>query len=435
MCGIVGMCSAHTNGFSSKEADVFTTMLFLDQLRGMDSTGVFGVDKHSNVGIAKAAVNGTDFISTSEYKDWRQKLIYSGLFAVGHNRAATRGEVNDKNAHPFWVDDKIVLVQNGTYKGSHKHLKNTEVDTEAVAHVLAEENDIEKALQKVNAAYALVWFDVSKQSLYLIRNDERPLYIAYTKDKNGFIFASEYETILYACSRHNLELNKKPYLLKDHHLITAKIVDNHFDMYSNDINSKFVYKQESNNNMFPIKSFRPNENEYHFGMEQNKEFNLNKQQHAYPDDVKNPFVDYLISDLKHTHIPAESLISVALKEWEEVKSPSGMIMVELQDYKAANNHPNCKTWHVWGYAMSRDINKEEDGNTKQVIPHWIVYNKSEEEMQSYVTDYIYRALPSSTIRGQFMRDHSSMFYLHAYMTNIESIKLITAQEVIENVSH
>jgi len=146
MCGIVGIASAFTNGFSAKEADTFMDMLYFDALRGMDSTGVFGVDKHGNVACHKEASQAGIFQQRKEIKEFRGKLVQNGLFAVGHNRSATRGSIIDKNAHPFWVDDKIVLVQNGTYKGSHKHHKDVDVDSEAIAHVLSEEADIETGI-------------------------------------------------------------------------------------------------------------------------------------------------------------------------------------------------------------------------------------------------------------------------------------------------
>ena len=117
MCGIVGVVSKHTNGFSSPEMDMFQNMLFVDTMRGWDSTGVFGVDNYGNVGIAKAAMHGADFICTKEFKEFKSHAIKNGIFAVGHNRAATRGTINDENAHPFYVEDKIVLVQNGSWRG------------------------------------------------------------------------------------------------------------------------------------------------------------------------------------------------------------------------------------------------------------------------------------------------------------------------------
>lgn len=188
---------------------MFAQLLFLDTVRGFDSTGVFGVSNNKNVVIHKDAVHGLDFIQTKEFKEFKGEMVATGKFVVGHNRAATRGTITDKNAHPFWTDDKVVLVQNGTYKGDHKHLKDTEVDTEAVAHVIAENASVEEALQKINASYALVWYNTETSTLNLIRNTERPLYLAKFYGK-GLVFASEAVMIQYAAAREDVKLDDAP---------------------------------------------------------------------------------------------------------------------------------------------------------------------------------------------------------------------------------
>jgi hypothetical protein len=213
MCGIVGIIAAYQNGLTSDEQNMFDSMLFLDTQRGWDSTGAFLVTNTGNMHLKKAAVHGADFIRTSEFKALSQKAWNTGSFFVGHNRAATRGTVSDENAHPFCVEDKIVLVQNGTYVGSHKHLKDTAVDTEAVAYVLAGEPDIEKALQQINAAYCLVWYDIPNRRLNMIRNDQRPMYLGENSD-GGWMFASEIETLFYSAHRNKIKFKKAPSLIE-----------------------------------------------------------------------------------------------------------------------------------------------------------------------------------------------------------------------------
>jgi len=183
-------------------------MLYFDALRGMDSTGVFGVDKHANVQIHKEASQAGTFLKAKEISTFKGELIRRGVFAVGHNRAATRGKINDVNSHPFWIEDKIVLVQNGTYKGDHSHHKDTEVDTEAVAHVIAETPDVAEALQKINAAYALVWFNTETKTLYMIRNSERPLYLAWADQT--LLWCSDPGFLFLAAGRNNLKLTSPP---------------------------------------------------------------------------------------------------------------------------------------------------------------------------------------------------------------------------------
>lgn len=238
MCGIVGIIGAYQNGFCSDEQDMFRDMLFLDTLRGWDSTGVFLVSNVGNVSMRKKAVHGPDFLKTPGYNELKQKGWNTGMFMVGHNRAATRGTVNDANAHPFVVDDKIILVQNGTYNGSHKHHKDVEVDTEAVAHVIAENDDVATALQKIDAAYALVWYNVKTQTLNMIRNEQRPLYLAKTSD-NGRVFASEIETIYYAASRNKVKLLGTPVLITPGRLYSWTINKKQWSEEECDVDYKF----------------------------------------------------------------------------------------------------------------------------------------------------------------------------------------------------
>lgn len=215
MCGIVAVISAYSNGFSSEEQKAFTDMLFVDTMRGWDSTGVFSVSTCNEVNIVKGALEGPDFIRSPEYREFNQNLWNDGIIAVGHNRAATRGVVNDKNSHPFWINDNTVLVQNGSWNGSHKEVLDSEVDTEAIAYLVDKhENDLDEAFKQINAAFALVWYNVKSKKLHVVRNTERPLWIGY--EKNGTVLiASERSTILYACMRQGLELREAPYELAD----------------------------------------------------------------------------------------------------------------------------------------------------------------------------------------------------------------------------
>lgn len=222
MCGIVGLVSAYSNGFSTSEYDTFKSMLYVDGLRGMDSTGIFYVTNDEEVTIAKKGCNVASFMQESQFATCLSEVLLKGQIAVGHNRAATRGAVNDNNAHPFCVDNEVVLVHNGTWYGDHKQHKNVEVDSLAIAHILHENADnLEAGIAKIHAAYALVWYNVKKKELYLIRNKDRPLYTALTKDE-GMVFASEADFILFAASRNNLKLKEKPYLIEENVLVTIK---------------------------------------------------------------------------------------------------------------------------------------------------------------------------------------------------------------------
>lgn len=190
MCGLVSVINKNSNGLTKDQVDSFDMMLFLDQLRGKDSTGTFVVEKNGGMSMAKEASHATDFRTRKEYKDLCTLAFQRGSAIVGHNRAATKGTIIDANAHPFVVDDNITLVHNGTLWGNHKELADTEVDSHAIAHVIHEnDGNLEKALQSVNGAMALIWHDFKNQTLNFIRNSQRPLYCVETY--NSWMWASE----------------------------------------------------------------------------------------------------------------------------------------------------------------------------------------------------------------------------------------------------
>lgn len=224
MCGLVMVVTKNQNGFNSKQQDVFDTLLFLDTLRGEDSTGAFVVDNLGNVKLAKAADQAPVYMMTKEYKELSIQAFRTGWAMVGHNRKATKGSITDANAHPFVVDDNIVLVHNGTFNCDHRKIKDTEVDSEAIAHALNENSDVEATLRTINAAYALIWYNVAKKQLNMIRNFSRPLWYMETSD--SYIVASEEAFLKFVIDKHNLTPKEKPYELKEYNLFTLTLEDN-----------------------------------------------------------------------------------------------------------------------------------------------------------------------------------------------------------------
>jgi hypothetical protein len=187
MCGIIGLITKRNNGFVDADRKLFSDMLVIDgKLRGMDSTGVFQIQNNKDVHTLKNSVNAMLFEADDEYAKIMQRMFSSGRMIVGHNRAATKGKVIPENSHPFHKDH-IILVHNGTLF-THRTLANTEVDSEAIAHAIANEG-YEKVIPKLDGAFALVWYDMNEEKLYAVRNKERPLSIIETDEV--FIISSE----------------------------------------------------------------------------------------------------------------------------------------------------------------------------------------------------------------------------------------------------
>lgn len=187
MCGIVAAISLQPNGFDHSTVELFQNLLLLDQLRGGDSTGVFGIDREGHASAMKLASHPSHLFACDDWDKWKGKMYQRGRIMVGHNRAATKGAVTSKNAHPFH-ENNILLVHNGTLRGDHKKLADTEVDSHAICHAFNEKG-AEEVIPTLDAAFAFIWWDFQKERLYVIRNPERPLSMVMTG--NTLFFASE----------------------------------------------------------------------------------------------------------------------------------------------------------------------------------------------------------------------------------------------------
>lgn len=206
MCGIVGILTKRNNGFTQTDTDLFQQALIVDSLRGLDSTGMFSVTNHGDIDYMKVASHPFRLLQNREAAEMLTAAIYNGKALVGHNRKATSGRVVNENAHPF-VEGHIILVHNGAIHNAAevagKSNAVVEVDSHLIAHLLAKEDDVAKALGQLNGAFAVVWYDQKKHSLNLVRNSQRPLFIA----EFGALtfFGSEEKMLEWLCERNHMK--------------------------------------------------------------------------------------------------------------------------------------------------------------------------------------------------------------------------------------
>lgn len=196
MCGIVGMAG----GLTYSDEQRFKLMLLLDYFRGQDSTGV-AVLRNDGKTVETLKV-ADDPIILMQHTNFETVLdaTKSTIF-LGHNRASTIGASTRANAHPF-THGTITGVHNGTLTKACKDALSVRVgeefgtDSETVfAHINM--YGIEDTVSRMVGAWALVFIDTADNTLNMIRNNERPLFICSKETSRGTVlqWASEYEMI------------------------------------------------------------------------------------------------------------------------------------------------------------------------------------------------------------------------------------------------
>lgn len=210
MCGIFGVINGTKNRYTNMPVCRVIEQAFVTgSLRGMDSSGLMQVDKRK-IYEYKRAITGSEFVKdelTSAYF----RDVDSSWLTVGHNRAATLGEITDANAHPFTVtnsrNNMLIGVHNGTLTGweAKNKDKNITVDSQWALSLIAEEGV--DAFEKIQGAFCFVWYTQEEPDyIYIARNTQRPMYLMYVKDQDRMLFASEWRMMAWLANRNDLAL-------------------------------------------------------------------------------------------------------------------------------------------------------------------------------------------------------------------------------------
>lgn len=206
MCGIVGM--AGDIGIADRA--IFRDMLDICQLRGRDSTGAINITRHKTYGYVKEVGPPTFLFDRRAYG----QIIETGSHAafIGHCRHKTSGEVSRKNAHPFeFEDEEIIGVHNGTLRNYH-HLTGhsyQKVDSEVLYEHLAEHGP-EETFDRIDGAWACVWWNGEEETLNFIRNEERPLVFCWSEDRRKLYWASSRWMLLAIENEKRVKMWKGP---------------------------------------------------------------------------------------------------------------------------------------------------------------------------------------------------------------------------------
>lgn len=200
MCGIV----VAAGQLAYKQEQAFKNLLILDALRGIDSTGIASIGRQALPPVvAKQVGNPYDLLETTTAEKIFRR---ANNVLIGHNRFATQGTVNRKNAHPFEFDN-LVGVHNGTLTNKYQLPNGIDysVDSQAL-YACMNEKGVRATLDIIQGAWSLVWYDYNKHTLNFLRNKERPMFIAYDKVTNALYAASEKWMLHIATSRQQVDI-------------------------------------------------------------------------------------------------------------------------------------------------------------------------------------------------------------------------------------
>lgn len=219
MCGLVGVYGY----IGDKERKLFQDLLDLDVIRGHHSTGVAFIpeDDKKNPTIVKDVVLPYELMMRD---DFRTQLAGQNLAIIGHNRAATRGEINADNAHPF-THGSITLAHNGTLTGKWRlpDHKNFGTDSEALCHSVNVQG-IAETYKNLEGAAALSWWDDQEFTLNLITNGERPLHACVINEGMTLVWSSLNDVLKTCVNRRSFKVSHNAfYKLNDHTLFSFSL--------------------------------------------------------------------------------------------------------------------------------------------------------------------------------------------------------------------
>lgn len=212
MCGLVGMCGTLTQ----QDHKMMKMMLYFDVLRGEDSTGLFAL-KLKNEGGYDWEIMKSLGQPDSLYKKYPNKFtdgVFSGFqydVLMGHNRYATQGGVSEDTAHPF-VFDNLIGAHNGTVNQASLTdfvgYKEFNVDSQIIYSQLNHDSDLQKMWDKADGAMALTWWDHRDKKIHIVRNKDRSLFYAFSKDRSTVYWASEAWMLSVSASRAGVKIQE-----------------------------------------------------------------------------------------------------------------------------------------------------------------------------------------------------------------------------------
>ena len=295
MCGIYGIAKSPTP-YTKRQHKVVKKVLreiaIDSQTRGSHSSGIAKVGTSTR--IYKSLLPSEKFVDTKEYNDAVKSLLDASYILLGHTRFATEGAIVKSNAHPFRVGN-VVGAHNGcvyNIKEMQSKLdKQCPVDSQLIFKSINDNDNIQEAVQDFDSDFALSFVKENPMVLYLCRETNRPLHVAYIPELKTLFYASEASFINDALIMHNLDadvysLNKNTLYAFD----TSK-----FDDIKTNV-EKTLFKYDSRTYHWSINQYSPNRGWGHFkSASQVSDFH-SQQELEFDDDITDDWSKQWLND-------------------------------------------------------------------------------------------------------------------------------------------
>lgn len=286
---------------------MFKRLLEIDTIRGPHSTGVLAVDAQGETTVVKSV--GTPW-NLYEYKAFDEAMKGSLCVLMGHNRWATKGKINRRNAHPF-EHNHIIGAHNGTLRSQQLLVdhKDFEVDSDNIFHSMAKVG-VDETISKTCGAFALTWYDSANETMNFVRNDERPLWICESEDKRTVFWASERwmveVTLDLAGIKHRDAFEPKPGDLFSYPIELAYIPKAFADVHVRplELHKWPVYKRQDS-----IYSGSGNGNTNVVNFDKAKEAENNKKKVTAADLISQGKLEFFVASLKTSQYSSKQYVS------------------------------------------------------------------------------------------------------------------------------
>jgi len=209
MCGLAGFIGNSTNKNLSFE---ILTYLFLNsQIRGIDACGFYGHNQNQ-VFFHKQKGKAENLVNSNTWKDLKNLNLDLMLLHTRRTSSNSGTSENNINNHPFVLNNSALIhngiINNYDYNKLNEFIKTSSFcDSEILLNFLSEAdsaNYLFKRLDKIrellffirNSEFAFCLSDKLENfcSLWIVRNDKRPLFLIDCKqDLNQYFFVSTIE--------------------------------------------------------------------------------------------------------------------------------------------------------------------------------------------------------------------------------------------------